>query len=205
MGHAAWLAGGGCGPAERARRRQARGARLGQARAKCGLAHAHDGEPRGGRAVARRPDLSALLEPTDRDYLAACSKAERLAQQKERTAARNRQRMQAAVALLLVGIIAGLVGWINQAYLTEQINWFRVMRPYMLANVRPYVLSEEKEQALKANDSFRECAKDCPEMIVVPPGSLMMGSPATEAGRFNKEGPQQHVTIARRSPFPNTS
>jgi formylglycine-generating enzyme required for sulfatase activity len=70
------------------------------------------------------------------------------------------------------------------------------MRPYMLANVRPYVLSDEREHALKANDSFRECAKDCPEMIVVPPGSFMMGSPATEAGRFEKEGPQQHVTIA---------
>jgi formylglycine-generating enzyme required for sulfatase activity len=144
-----------------------------------------------------RPDLSALLEPTDRDYLSACSNAEHLARQKERTAARNRQRLQAAIALLLVGIIAGLVGWINQSYLTEQITWFRVMRPYMLANVRPYVLSEERERALKANDSFRECARDCPEMIVVPPGSLMMGSPATEAGRFNQEGPQQHVTIAR--------
>lgn len=144
-----------------------------------------------------RPDLSALLEPKDREYLSACSKAEHLARQKERAAARNRQRMLGAVALLLVGIIAGLVGWINQSYLTEQITWFRVMRPYMLANVRPYVLSEEREHALKAHDSFRECARDCPEMIVIPPGSLMMGSPATEAGRFDNEGPQQHVTIAR--------
>jgi formylglycine-generating enzyme required for sulfatase activity len=44
---------------------------------------------------------------------------------------------------------------------------------------------------------FRECAKDCPEMVVVPGGEFMMGSPPTEEGRYENEGPQHKVTIAR--------
>ncbi len=43
---------------------------------------------------------------------------------------------------------------------------------------------------------FRDCA-DCPEMVVVPAGSFTMGSPATEPGRSDAEGPQHRVTIAK--------
>jgi len=35
-----------------------------------------------------------------------------------------------------------------------------------------------------------------PEMVVVPAGSFMMGSPETEPGRFENEGPRHKVTIA---------
>jgi hypothetical protein len=108
--------------------------------------------------LSDRPDLAANLEPTDSEYLAACRKAE--------AAARGRtRRVRAFVYVLLVGIIGGLVGWINQLYLKEQINWFWTMRPYMLKQVWPYVLTAEAERALKPQASFRECAKDCPEMI----------------------------------------
>jgi formylglycine-generating enzyme required for sulfatase activity len=147
--------------------------------------------------LSERPDLAALLLPTDQEYLAVCREAERAAGEKERAAARRRKRMQAVVGLLMVGIIAGLIGWINQAFLKAQLNWFIAMRPYMIANVRPYVLTAEAERALQPQATFRECAKDCPEMIVVPAGSFMMGSPATENGRDPKEGPQQKVTIAQ--------
>ena len=41
---------------------------------------------------------------------------------------------------------------------------------------------------------FRDCAV-CPEMVEVPAGSFMMGSPAWEEGRFDNEGPQHRVTI----------
>ena len=43
-------------------------------------------------------------------------------------------------------------------------------------------------------DTFRDCG-ECPEMVVVPPGSFMMGSPETEEGRFEDEGPRHRVTI----------
>jgi formylglycine-generating enzyme required for sulfatase activity len=66
----------------------------------------------------------------------------------------------------------------------------------MVDNVRPYVLTSQAEQMLKPGASFRECAKDCPEMVVVPAGAFMMGSPETEAGRFDVEGPQHDVAIA---------
>jgi formylglycine-generating enzyme required for sulfatase activity len=140
--------------------------------------------------LTARPDLAANLEPTDRQYLAACRKAETDAKGRKR-------RVQALIYVLLFGIIAGLVGWINQAYLKEQRNWYMTMRPYRVANVDPYVLKPEVERALKPLQSFRECAKDCPEMVVVPAGEFMMGSPATEAGHAPWEGPQHKVTIAR--------
>ena len=59
------------------------------------------------------------------------------------------------------------------------------------------MLKPEAERALKPGQAFRECAKDCPEMVVVPAGEFMMGSPATEKGRDADEGPQHKVTIAR--------
>jgi formylglycine-generating enzyme required for sulfatase activity len=94
--------------------------------------------------------------------------------------------------VLLGGIILGLVGWINQDYLKEQINWFWTMRPYRVANIDPHVLKPEAERVLKPGATFRECASNCPEMVVLPAGGFMMGSPGTEAGR---EGPQHKVTI----------
>ena len=44
--------------------------------------------------------------------------------------------------------------------------------------------------------TFSDCA-GCPRMVVVPAGSFTMGSPKDEAGRFENEGPQHPVTIAR--------
>jgi formylglycine-generating enzyme required for sulfatase activity len=102
--------------------------------------------------------------------------------------------VRALIYVLLVGIITGLIVWINQAYLQERINWYMTMRPYRVGNIDPYVLKPEVERALKPLASFHECAKDCPEMIVVPAGEFMMGSPANEKGRF----PQHTVTIAKR-------
>jgi formylglycine-generating enzyme required for sulfatase activity len=43
---------------------------------------------------------------------------------------------------------------------------------------------------------FRDCA-DCPEMVVIPAGTFTMGSPASEQGRSDWEGPQQTIRIPR--------
>ena len=48
---------------------------------------------------------------------------------------------------------------------------------------------------LRAGSTFTDCA-DCPQMVVVPPGSFEMGSPPGEAGEESDELPQRHVTIA---------
>ena len=41
---------------------------------------------------------------------------------------------------------------------------------------------------------FVECT-GCPQMVAVPAGRFLMGSPKTEAGRFDSEGPQHLVGI----------
>src|SRR5262249_10191558 len=60
----------------------------------------------------------------------------------------------------------------------------------------PCSLSLAQERALKPKDTFKECAA-CPEMVVVPVGSFMMGSPPGELRRKNTEGPQHRVTFAK--------
>ena len=47
---------------------------------------------------------------------------------------------------------------------------------------------------LGSGESFRDCPT-CPEMVVAPRGSFMMGSPASEPERNDDEGPQYQVTI----------
>ncbi len=44
---------------------------------------------------------------------------------------------------------------------------------------------------------FRDCARICPEMLVLPPGSYLMGSPADDAhqGKDGEEQPQHRVSI----------
>jgi formylglycine-generating enzyme required for sulfatase activity len=59
----------------------------------------------------------------------------------------------------------------------------------------PKSLSVQAERSLQARDIFRECS-NCPEMVVLPAGSFMMGSPANEKGRDANEGPQHQVSIA---------
>ncbi|MBK8906431.1 MAG: formylglycine-generating enzyme family protein [Rhodospirillales bacterium] len=47
-------------------------------------------------------------------------------------------------------------------------------------------------------EAFRDIdAPWCPEMVVVPAGTFMMGSPDSETGRYDDEGPQHRVTISR--------
>jgi formylglycine-generating enzyme required for sulfatase activity len=86
----------------------------------------------------------------------------------------------------VASMLAGLAAWWNQDWLKE--------RSYALMNAHP--LKTAQEDTLKPKDSFKECT-DCPEMIVVPAGSFMMGAPETEKDRHEDEGPQHGVTIAK--------
>jgi formylglycine-generating enzyme required for sulfatase activity len=136
----------------------------------------------------RRDDLSGV----DRNFIEQGIERER------RGRARARH-VQALVYVLLIGIILGLIGLINEAYVKEQVHWYWTMRPWRVANVDPYVLKPETERALKPGDIFKErgSAKDCPEMVVVPAGEFMMGSPKEEAGHQKSEEPQHSVVFAK--------
>jgi formylglycine-generating enzyme required for sulfatase activity len=55
--------------------------------------------------------------------------------------------------------------------------------------------SQAHSQTRAAGSALRDCAGTCPEMVSIPPGSFTMGSPDSEAGRYDVEGPQVQVTI----------
>ncbi len=46
------------------------------------------------------------------------------------------------------------------------------------------------------SEVFKDCA-ECPEMVAIPAGRFLMGSPPGEAGRYADEGPQRWVGISR--------
>ncbi|HTV30856.1 MAG TPA: hypothetical protein VMF32_24170, partial [Xanthobacteraceae bacterium] len=46
----------------------------------------------------------------------------------------------------------------------------------------------------RANREFQECS-DCPQMVAIPAGKFIMGSPAAEPGRFDSESPQHLVSV----------
>ena len=46
-------------------------------------------------------------------------------------------------------------------------------------------------------DVFRDCP-ECPEMVLLPVGGFEMGSPSSEAGRWDNEGPRHTVRIGYR-------
>jgi formylglycine-generating enzyme required for sulfatase activity len=119
----------------------------------------------------------------------------RRADRERRAADRRRRRVQTLFGILAFVILAGAIGWMNQDYLMERWRWFGTIRPYMLTKVRPYVLTAEAERALKPQGTFRECAKDCPEMVVVPTGKFQMGSPEDQGTA--DEHPQHEVTFAK--------
>jgi formylglycine-generating enzyme required for sulfatase activity len=71
--------------------------------------------------------------------------------------------------------------------------------PSTLLNPPPSSLLQTPKEvapAPKPGESFRDC-DGCPEMVVIPAGSFMMGSPKDEKGRSDGEGPKHKVTIAR--------
>jgi formylglycine-generating enzyme required for sulfatase activity len=141
------------------------------------------------RRAPGAPNVTDLMQA----FFAASKATEAALLAKSNAAQRRMIRMQWLVCALLVGVIIILVGVLNEGYLKEQWRWFTAIRPYMVAQVRPHVLAAEAERALKPGDAFKECAKDCPEMVVVPAGAFIMGSPASEQGRDLDE--QQHKVV----------
>ena len=49
-------------------------------------------------------------------------------------------------------------------------------------------------ESLEPGTAFQDCS-ECPEVVIIPSGEFMMGSPANEASREDDEGPIHRVTI----------
>lgn len=105
-------------------------------------------------------------------------------------------------SLLRLCVLAGIVSWLT----VSPMRGLVAQTPAAAVKSAPASavsaqaappLSPMQEKALKPGDSFKECA-NCPEMIVVPAGNFMMGSPPSELGHSADEGPQHTVTIARQ-------
>lgn len=56
------------------------------------------------------------------------------------------------------------------------------------------LLETRERWPLRAGDRFRDCPQ-CPEMIVLPGGTFLMGSPEDEYGRQENEGPRREVSV----------
>ena len=56
--------------------------------------------------------------------------------------------------------------------------------------------AEAARERPQPGEVFRDCPT-CPELVVVPAGTFLMGSPSYEVGRNENEGPVHQVTIGR--------
>ena len=83
-----------------------------------------------------------------------------------------------AAAVVLLSVLCGPV---RAAEHSERLEMLAAM------------LKEERGPGI--GERFRDCA-GCPELVVVPSGSYMMGSRSGEEGRFSDEGPVHRVRIA---------
>jgi formylglycine-generating enzyme required for sulfatase activity len=69
--------------------------------------------------------------------------------------------------------------------------------PVTLANPGRLGLVKNAPGALQPRASFRDCA-DCPEMVALPAGEFMMGSPESERGHLDVEGPPRAMVVPKR-------
>ncbi len=91
-----------------------------------------------------------------------------------------------------------LRGSTSAASFEEYLRLFPDGHCAALARVRIASLHESpgRHQAgLRPGTDFRDCPV-CPEMVVLPAGDFLMGSPASEPGHQADEAPQHAVTIA---------
>jgi formylglycine-generating enzyme required for sulfatase activity len=130
--------------------------------------------------IADLPPAGSAPTLLQREYIRA-SRAEALAQ------AVRVGRAQVLLGFLIVALLsgAGYLVWLDRNYLRFQMNL--ILDTYM-----PTVLPASAERGLMEGHSFQECAS-CPQMVVLPAGEFLMGSPSGEGS--DSERPQHSVRI----------
>jgi formylglycine-generating enzyme required for sulfatase activity/DNA-binding winged helix-turn-helix (wHTH) protein len=94
----------------------------------------------------------------------------------------HRQNLWRVVAAIFVGAMLAaiyLLGW-----------------PHSIAGPGHVSLAEDALVAAEPRPVLKDC-EDCPEMVMLPAGEFMMGSPQDERNRLQIEGLPRHVTIAK--------
>ncbi len=141
------------------------------------------------RAKAEEELARLRAEQEAREQRERADVEERSRREAELTAKNARvraERLRIAVGALAAVVIGIAIFWQRFA-IKENYYWF--------TQVRGYVLTVAQESALKPGDTFRECGKNCPHMVVVPTGTFTMGS--SEPGYSPNEYPPHKVTIAK--------
>jgi formylglycine-generating enzyme required for sulfatase activity/DNA-binding SARP family transcriptional activator len=94
-------------------------------------------------------------------------------------------RPASAYPHVLAAFAAVLLAWVAAIY---------VLPSQRTADARP-----ETSSAARAPDATRilKHCDTCPEMVALPPGEFVMGSPPTEVGRYEVEGPQRRIVFAK--------
>jgi formylglycine-generating enzyme required for sulfatase activity len=140
------------------------------------------------RGLSKSAGYAKRLIERDFAYIAACEAAERIALARAR---RGKVLLGCLVALLALAGVGVVYREPIRQYALGQYHWHMVMGPSVLT------AEEEKKKAAspRPDQTFAECKKGCPAMVVVPAGKFMMGSLENEPDRNASEGPQHEVTI----------
>lgn len=110
----------------------------------------------------------------------------------DKGASAGRKRLFASLGLVLAAV-AGVFGWQHWQAPSSPDGGPRVVEKSAIA--APVATTPSpKAVELKSLETFSDC-KDCPEMVVIPGGTFLMGSPKGEEGRDSDEGPQHAVTL----------
>ena len=161
------------------------------ARSATWLAHTTD-RLQAAERLLKRADLAANLEPTDRDYLAACREA-------ERTPRKGGDGAHPATTARSCWSADGRCDpgphWLDRAAV-QRGGQLVLMRPYMVRAVRPYVLTAAAELALKPGALPRMC-QGLPRDDRRSGRQILDGVTADRKGRLDNEGPQHDVSIAK--------